>query len=143
MKPASSGFSGTTSLSAARTASAAAQAPSHQASVTFTDWAPCRAITSANPVRWFLNVGAEGTSPLPGRSADSGGAGYYYLGTSSVLRQALGPVAPSGNEQGFELYYSAAITRWITMTADIQTVDPALFGSRSAFLLGLRAKLDF
>jgi hypothetical protein len=56
------------------------------------------------------------------------GVGYYYLGTSSVLRQTLGPVAPSGNEQGFELYYNAAITRWITMTADIQTGD----GSRAA-----------
>ena len=96
-----------------------------------------------NPVRWFLNLGAGGTSPLPGRSADSWGLGYYYLGTSSVLRQALGPVAPGGGEQGFEVYYDAAITRWFTMTADIQAVDAALFGSRSAFLFGLRAKLDF
>jgi porin len=96
-----------------------------------------------NPVRWFLNLGAGGTSPLPGRSADSWGVGYYYLGTSSVLRQILGPVAPSGNEQGFELYYNAAITNWFTLTADIQAVDPALFESRSAFLFGLRAKLDF
>ncbi len=69
--------------------------------------------------------------------------GYYYLGTSSVLRQALGPLAPSGNEQGFELYYNAAITDSFTLTADLQAVDPALFESRSALLLGLRAKLDF
>ena len=96
-----------------------------------------------NPIRWFLNLGAGATSPLPGRSADSWGVGYYYLGTSSVLRQTLGPVAPSGNEQGFELYYNAAITNWFTLTADIQAVDPALSESRSAFLFGLRAKLDF
>jgi porin len=63
--------------------------------------------------------------------------------TSSVLRRILGPVAPSGNEQGFELYYNAAITNWFTLTADIQAVDPALFESRSAFLFGLRAKIDF
>ncbi|MEI4896876.1 carbohydrate porin, partial [Klebsiella pneumoniae] len=65
-----------------------------------------------NPVRWFLNLGVAGEGPLPGRSADSWGVGYYYLGTSSVLRQSLGPLAPSGNEQGVELFYNAAITNW-------------------------------
>jgi porin len=98
---------------------------------------------TTNPVHWFLNLGAGGSSPLPGRSADSWGVGYYYLATSSVLRQTLGPVAPSGNEQGFELYYNAAITGWFTLSADIQAVDPAQSGARSAFLFGLRAKIDF
>jgi porin len=55
----------------------------------------------------------------------------------------LGPVAPSGNEQGFELYYNTAITSWFTLSADIQAVDPAQFEARSAFLFGLRAKVDF
>ncbi len=69
--------------------------------------------------------------------------GYYYLATSDVLRQTLGPVAPRGNEQGLDLYYNAAITRWFTLSADIQAVDPAQFEARSAFIFGLRAKLDF
>ena len=96
-----------------------------------------------NPIRWFLNLGAGGTSPLPGRAADSFGVGYYYLGTSSVLRETLRPVSPVRNEQGFELYYNAAITRWFTLTADIQAIDPAQLDARSAFLFGLRAKIDF
>jgi porin len=98
---------------------------------------------ATNPVSWFLNVGAGGTSPLPGRTADSFGVGYYYLGTSGLLREALRPVSPIGNEQGFELYYNAAITGWFILTADIQGIDPAQFGARSAFLVGLRARLDF
>jgi porin len=98
---------------------------------------------ATNPVRWFLNLGAGGTSPLPGRTADSWGVGYYYLGTSSVLRQTLRPVAPIGNEQGCELYYNAAIARWCTLTADIQAIDTAQADARSAFLFGLRAKIDF
>ncbi len=49
--PARSGSVSTTSPSNARMSSAGAQAPSHHASVTFRYWAPCRAITSANPVR--------------------------------------------------------------------------------------------
>jgi porin len=98
---------------------------------------------NTNPIRWFMNLGVAGESPFPGRSVDSWGLGYYYLGTSSVLRQTLGPFAPSGNEQGVELFYNAAITPWFTLTADIQAVDPALFEARSAFLFGLRAKIDF
>jgi porin len=96
-----------------------------------------------NPVRWFLNLGAGGTSPLPGRTADSWGLGYYYLATSSVLQQALRPVAPIGNEQGCELYYNATITSWFLLTADIQAIDPAQSDARSSFLFGLRAKIDF
>ena len=98
---------------------------------------------ATNPVHWFLNLGAGGTSPLPGRTADSWGVGYYYLATSSVLRETLRPVSPIGNEQGFELYYNAAITSWFTLTADIQAIDPAQSEARSAFLFGLRAKIDF
>jgi porin len=98
---------------------------------------------ATNPVHWFLNLGVGGESPLPGRAADSFGLGYYYLATSSVLRDTLRPVAPIGNEQGFELYYNAAITGWFTLTADIQAIDPAQFEARSSFLLGLRAKIDF
>jgi porin len=98
---------------------------------------------TTNPVHWFLNLGAAGTSPLPGRSADSWGVGYYYLATSNVLRQTLGPAAPSAGEQGFELYYKAAITSWFTLSADIQAIDPAQVESRSTFLFGLRARIDF
>ncbi len=98
---------------------------------------------ATNPVHWFLNLGAGGTSPLPGRTADSWGVGYYYLATSNVLRQTLQPVSPIGNEQGFELYYNAAITSWFNLTADLQAIEPAQFGARSAFLVGLRARIDF
>jgi porin len=98
---------------------------------------------NTNPVRWFMNLGIAGQSPFQGRPADSWGLGYYYLGTSSVLRQTLGDVAPKGNEQGFEWFYNFAITSWFTVTTDIQSIDPALHEARSAFLFGLRAKIDF
>ena len=98
---------------------------------------------ATNPVRWFLNLGAGGTSPLPGRTADSFGVGYYYLATSSVLKQALQSVSPVRNEQGFELYYAATITPWFILTADIQAIDPAQLEARSSFLFGLRGNLAF
>jgi porin len=98
---------------------------------------------ATNPAHWFLNLGVGGESPLPGRSADSFGVGYYYLGISSVLQQTLGPASPIGNEQGVELYYNAAITSWFALAADIQAIEPAHSDARSAFLFGLRAKIDF
>jgi porin len=98
---------------------------------------------TTNPVHWFLNLGVGGESPIPGRSSDSFGLGYYYLATSSVLRQTLGPLAPSASEQGFELYYNATITSWFTLAADIQALDPGQHDARSTFLFGLRAKIDF
>jgi porin len=98
---------------------------------------------TTNPIHWFLNLGAGGTSPLPGRAADSWGVGYYYLATSNVVREALQSFSPIGNEQGFELYYNASITRWFVLTADIQAVNPAESTARSTFLFGLRAKMDF
>ena len=98
---------------------------------------------ATNPVRWFLNLGAGGTSPLPGRTEDSWGVGYYFLGTSEVLRQTLGPLSPNGHEQGFECYYNATISPGFILSADIQTIEPALLDARSAFLFGLRAKIEF
>src|SRR5262249_54957358 len=96
-----------------------------------------------NPIRWFLNLGVGGTSPLPGRRADSFGLGYYYFATSDTLKQTLPPFFPIPNEQGFELYYNPAITDWFVLSADIQAVDPARFDAQSAFLFGLRAKIVF
>ncbi len=98
---------------------------------------------TTNPVHWFLNLGVGGESPIPSRAADSFGIGYYYLATSAVLQQAARPISPIGNEQGFELYYNAVLTSWFTLTADIQAIDPARSDARSAFLFGLRAKIDF
>ena len=49
-------------------------------------------------MRWFLNLRVGGERPLPGRSADSFGVGYYDLGMSSVLWQILGPNSPIRNE---------------------------------------------
>jgi len=96
-----------------------------------------------NPIRWSLNLGAGGASPLPGRASDSWGLGYYYLGISSVLRDALRPVSPVRNEQGFELYYNAAITGRFALAADVQAIDPARLDAQSSFLFGLRVKVDF
>ncbi len=96
-----------------------------------------------NPIRYLINAGLAGTSPLPCRPADSFGLAYYYLGTSDPLQDALDRIFPIRNEQGFEFYYNAAITPWFTLALDLQAMDPARFDARSALLVGLRAKIVF
>ncbi|HTI49644.1 MAG TPA: carbohydrate porin [Planctomycetaceae bacterium] len=92
-----------------------------------------------NPIRWFLNFGLSGISPLPGRSVDSFGLAYFYLGASSVLKDLL----PLRDEQGGELFYDAAITSWFRLTADLQAINPGQVAAQSSLLLGLRAKIIF
>lgn len=97
-----------------------------------------------NPIHWLLNVGLSGQSPIPGRVGDSFGAAYYYLAPSDVLREALRTVSPiRSREQGFEVFYNAAITRWFVLTADLQAIEPAQLDARSCFLFALRARIDF
>jgi porin len=92
-----------------------------------------------NPIRWFLNLGVSGKSPVPGRSADSFGMAYFYLGASAVLKNLL----PLRDEQGVELFYDAAITPWFRLTADLQAIDPSQLAADTSLLLGLRAKIIF
>lgn len=92
-----------------------------------------------NPIRWFLNAGVAGMSPLRSRPYDSFGAAYHYLGTSRALRNAFS----LGDEQGCELYYDAAVTKWFRLTADIQVINLAQPAADTALVLGLRGKLIF
>ena len=98
---------------------------------------------TTNPVHWFLNLGVGGESPLPGRSADSFGVAYYYLATSSVLRQTLGPSRRSATSRASS---STTTPRSPVGSPCRPTSRPSTrlkVDARSAFLFGLRAKIDF
>ncbi|MGQ0634519.1 MAG: carbohydrate porin [Planctomycetaceae bacterium] len=90
-----------------------------------------------NPIRWFLNVGLAGMSPVRGRSDDSFGAAYFYMGASTLLKTLL----PLRDEHGCELYYDLAVTPWFRLTADVQAINPGQRAADSALVLGLRAKI--
>lgn len=96
-----------------------------------------------NPMQSCLLAGVGGTSPVPHRESDSYGVGYYFVEVSPVLRQLMNTVSPLHNEQGVELYYTAQLTRWFTLTADMQVIDPAQRQSSLATVCGLRAKISF
>lgn len=96
-----------------------------------------------NPIRWSASGGVSGASPIPGRSRDTFGLGYFYLGISDPLKRAARPLTPLGNEQGVELFYNARVTPWFQFTPDLQVIDPFQQQARTALVFGLRAKLDF
>lgn len=101
-----------------------------------------------NPVRWNMTLGVGGTSLIPGRERDTFGVGYFRIGLSSDFKDLLGgPLAPPGlaqrDEQGVELFYNAALTRWCHLTADLQIVKPSTKSLHITVLPGMRLKIDF
>jgi porin len=101
-----------------------------------------------NPVRWNTTVGLGAGGLIPGRERDTLGLGYFHMGISGDFKELLaGPPAPAGlaqrDEQGVELYYNAALTRWCRLTADLQVVAPSTKQVDTTVLIGGRLKIDF
>ena len=97
-----------------------------------------------NPVQWFLSLGVGGSSLLPGRDADTFGAGWYYSGTSSELAPFIAELFGGvGDGQGVELYYDIALTPAIHLTPDLQVIVPARDTIDTAVVLGMRARMVF
>ena len=92
-----------------------------------------------SPYAWCCNVSLQAQGLVAGREQDTMGAGYFYSGVSSDLKNLL----PLRDLQGVELYYNAAITPWFHLTADAQFVQPADKRNDTAVVLGLRGKIDF
>lgn len=77
-----------------------------------------------NPIRWTATAGVSGASPLAGRTRDTFGVGYFFLGISDTLKRSARPLTPLRNEQGVEVYYNARITPWFQLTPDVQVFSP-------------------
>lgn len=101
------------------------------------------------PLDWFGYVGLGGTAPIPSRTADRFGAGFFYLSLSDALIDGLRPLAgPVGrpdllveDELGVEVFYDAALTGWFHLALDMQMIDPHERQRDTALFVGLRARL--
>jgi porin len=96
-----------------------------------------------NPIKWSAIVGIAGSSPIPGRTQDTFGIGYYYLGYSDEFKNVARLVTPVRNERGLELFYNVGVTPWFHITPDLQVITPTLKVAETSVVLGLRAKIDF
>lgn len=108
-----------------------------------------------NPVKYSFNVGIGGKGVAPGRPHDTFGVGWARTELTGnfvpFLRQQLR--LGLEREDAIELYYSAAITSWLNLTADLQIVEPALArnlgasgrleNASTAVVAGLRMSVRF
>jgi len=98
----------------------------------------------ANPYHWTCNASLQGNGLVRGREADTMGVGAFYVELNSDFKWLVsaGPLPDIQNVTGVELYYNAAVTPWFHLTADLQVVDNQNVGDDTAFILGLRGKID-
>ncbi|MEM9569011.1 MAG: carbohydrate porin, partial [Cyanobacteria bacterium P01_E01_bin.34] len=108
----------------------------------------------SNLVDFFASAGIGGKGLLPGRPYDQFGLGWYHLNFSGDLEDVLNSsrflvflnrgefdLRP---ENGIEIYYTAAITPAIQLTADLQyIIEPGLSRSDSVLIAGGRLQLNF
>jgi porin len=100
--------------------------------------------SDGNPNRLYSSflVGVGGVGLIPGRNRDNWGVGYYYDTPSKYLKESLAPIQTIRNEQGLEIFYNFAVTRWFTLGVDLQVIRPALAEANAVFP-GLRAVIRF
>jgi len=109
-----------------------------------------------NPVQYSYLAGIGGKGVVPGRPDDSFGIGVAKTQFSSAFLPFLRQTLNLGleRENAFEAYYNAAITPWISATADIQVIDQGLDKTTSsirpflrniddAVILGARIRVRF
>ncbi len=96
-----------------------------------------------NPIRFTATGGIGGRSMLRGRTFDTFGLGYYYLGLSENLKNLARPITPIRDEFGVELFYNYAITPWCRLTPNFQVARPSMTRFDTTILAGLRLQLLF
>ncbi|WP_177142798.1 carbohydrate porin [Variovorax sp. YR216] len=104
-------------------------------------------IADGNPnvYRWFTNLGVAGSSPIPGRSRDRFGIGYFRTSFSHDLTNSLKIItgATIDDESGVEVFYNAALTPWLRLGLDLQYIRPGVRGQGNATFAGMSMQVKF
>jgi porin len=81
-----------------------------------------------NPIKYTYNVGVSGNGVVPGRPFDTFGIGWARTEFSDDFVPFLRDALHLGldREDAIEMYYNAAVTRWLGLTVDLQIIEPAL-----------------
>jgi len=96
-----------------------------------------------NPIRYVACGGIGGRSMLRGRTLDTFGVGFFYLGLSDNFKTLAAPFLPQQNEYGVELFYNYAVTPWCRLTTDLQAAEPSTIGLDTALILNTRLQVMF
>jgi porin len=98
-----------------------------------------------NQYRWFVNGGVAGSSPIPGRSLDRFGVGFFNTAFSTDLTNSLNTITgfDISDERGIEVFYNAAVTPWFRLALDLQYIRPGVREFDNAFFAGMSAQVKF
>lgn len=96
-----------------------------------------------NPIRYVLNGGIGGRSPFRGRTLDTFGVGYFFLGLSDSFKALTAPFIAQQDEQGVEFFCNYALTPWCRLTGDLQVAEPSTVGYDTAIIPGARLQMLF
>jgi porin len=90
-------------------------------------------------------------APLPGRSKDVFGVGYFHNELADGFKDIVGPLLSfaSGTDisiedtEGFEAYYKAQLAPWFAVTGDVQVITETVSSEDTKVVTGVRAKVTF
>ena len=93
-----------------------------------------------NPVSWSIAGGLSGRGSIPGRDADTWGAGYFYNDLQDLDRRIL---VFENSISGLELYYDIALMGSTSLTFDAQWTKSAFPSVDNATIFGARMNMRF
>jgi porin len=85
-------------------------------------------VSDGNPnfLQYFYSFGVGGKGIFAGRPDDQFGIGWYYINISNpTLDTPFGSLQFLRDEQGIEVFYSFALTKWAALTPNIQVIRGA------------------
>jgi len=94
-----------------------------------------------SPIEDFYSIGLGGKGIIDGRDQDRFGIGYYHIG----LSDELGAIISNrfGDSDGFEIFYNIEVTPSVHITPDFQIVNPSNENVSTAYIAGMRIRIDF
>jgi porin len=103
------------------------------------------ALSDGNPnvIRASFSGGLAAHGTFEARPYDSFGVGLYWYNFSNDLQSTVSPLVGFNDELGVEMFYSAAITRWLRAGANVQVVNPARATDDVVVVGGVRVNIVF
>lgn len=77
------------------------------------------------------------------RPQDHFGIGWFRYSITNELVRVLAPRLALEDEEGVEIFYTAGLTEWLRLTADLQIVDSAISARSTGVTAGLRLTTTF
>ena len=94
-----------------------------------------------NPIQSSLAMGISGEAMWRSRPFDGFGVGVYLYNWTSGLETTLQSALLQ--EVGLEMYYNLGLTPWLTLTPNLQVIQPASAGAPLLTVLGIRSRIRF